>query len=109
MSKDFKIICFKSVFNILAFSLFVYGNITNSKTLIFIGGASMIFFLFILFGRILNPLIAIILGVILSFMLTPWYYGIFWAVGVFSIFQIVSFLYNIASKPDFLKSHFKTN
>jgi hypothetical protein len=45
----------------------------------------------------------------LSFMLTPWYFGIFWAVGVFSIFQIVSFLYNIASKPGFLKSRFKTN
>ena len=109
MSKDFKIICFKSIFNIIAFSLFVYGNITNSTTLVFIGGASMIFFLFIIYGRFLNPLIAIVLGVILSFMLTPWYFGIFWAVGVFSIFQIVSFLYNIASKPGFLKSRFKTN
>ena len=109
MSKDFKIICFKSIFNIIAFSLFVYGNITSSTSLVLIGGASMIFFLFIIYGRILNPLIAIILGVILSFILTPWYYGIFWAVGVFSIFQIVSFLYNITSKPDFLRSRFRTN
>lgn len=109
MSKDFKIICFKSILNIVALSLFVYGNIANSKTLVLIGGAGMIFFLFILFGKILNPLIAIILGVILSFMMVPWYYGIFWAVGVFSIFQIISFLYNLITKPDFLKKGFKIN
>ena len=109
MNKDFKIICFKSGLNIVALSFFLYGNIANSKTFVLVGGAGMIFFLFILFGKILNPLIAIILGVILSFMMVPWYYGIFWAVGVFSVFQIISFLYNLISKPDILKRGFKTN
>ena len=109
MSKEFKIICFKSILNIIALSTFIYGNITNNQLLIITGGAGMIVFSFILFGKILNPLIAIILGVILSIMLTPWYYGILWAVGIFSIFQIISFLYNLVSKPDFLKSGFRIN
>jgi hypothetical protein len=109
MSKEFKIICFKSLLNIIALSTFIYGNITNNELFIIAGGASMIVFLFILFGKIFNPLIAIILGVILSITLTPWYYGIFWAVGIFSIFQIISFLYNLVSKSDFLKSGFRIN
>jgi len=109
MSKEFKIICFKSSLNIIALSVFIYGNITNNELFIITGGASMIVFSFILFGNIFNPLIAIILGVILSIILTPWYYGIFWAVGIFSIFQIISFLYNLASKPSFLRSKFRIN
>ncbi len=101
MSKNLKIFCFKSIFNIIALSFFIYGNITHNKLFLILGGTSMVFILFILFSRILNPLIAIMLGVVLSFLLTPWYYGIFWAVSIFSIFQIISLLYHLISKPDF--------
>lgn len=109
MSKDFKIICFKSVFNIIAFSIFIYGHFTTNKTLIILGGCAMLIFSFILFRKILNPLIAIILGVILTFVFTPWYYGLFWGVGVYSILQVISFLHTIKSKPGFLKRGFKVN
>lgn len=103
MSKDFKIICFKSIFNLIAFAVFIYGNFTANNALIISGGLAMLFFSFILFRRVLNPLIAIVLGVILTFILTPWYYGMLWGVGIYSVLQIISFLYTITSKPEFLK------
>ncbi len=109
MSKDLKIFCVKSFFNLIALCLFLVGNIYSNTTLIIIGGWGMIVFSFILYHRFLNPLIAIILGIFLALILSPWYLGVFWGVSIYLIFQTVTLLHDLFTKRDFFKTNFNVN
>lgn len=109
MSKNLKIFCFKSLLNLVALCLFLVGNIYSNTILIIIGGSGMILFSFILYHKFLNPLIAIILGVFLALIMSPWYLGVFWAVSIYIMFQIITLLHNLFTKPNFLKTKFNSN
>ena len=106
MSKNLKIFCVKNVLNLVTLCLFLVGNIYSNTNLTIIGGSGMILFSFVLYHKFLNPLIAIVLGVVLAVLLTPWYLGVFWAVSIYLIFQIITLLHNLFTKPNFLKTKF---
>ncbi|TJY36275.1 hypothetical protein [Pontimicrobium aquaticum] len=106
MSKNLKIFCFKSFLNAIALSTFLIGNIHSNQNLIIIGGLAMILFSLLLYWRFLNPLIAIVLGVFLTLVMSPWYLGVFWATSIYFIFQIVTLLHNLFTKPDAFKTKF---
>jgi len=106
MSKNLKIFCIKSLLNLIALCLFLFGNVYSNTSLIIIGGCGMIVFSFILYHQFLNPLIAIVLGIFLALILSPWYLGVFWAVSVYLIFQIVTLLHSLFTNADFFKTNF---
>ncbi|MCK0110101.1 hypothetical protein MWU58_12410 [Flavobacteriaceae bacterium S0825] len=109
MSKNLKIFCLKSFLNVVALCLFLAGNIYSNTILIIIGGSAMILVSFILYRQFLNPLIAIVLGVFLALIMSPWYLGVFWAVSIYLMFQIITLLHNLFTKPNFLKTRFNSN
>ncbi|WP_347925054.1 hypothetical protein [Pontimicrobium sp. SW4] len=109
MSKNLKIFCIKNLLNLVALCLFLTGNIYSNTYLIIIGGCGMIVFSFILYHQFLNPLIAIVLGIFLMFILSPWYLSVFWAVSIYLIFQIVTLLHSLFTKKDFFKTTFNAN
>lgn len=109
MSKNLKIFCLKSFLNTIALCVFLIGNYHSNTIFIIIGGASMIIVSFILYRQFLNPLIAIVLGIFLTIVISPWYFGVFWAVSIFIMFQIITLLHNLFTKPNFLKTRFKSN
>lgn len=109
MSKNFKIVCLKSILNAIAFAIFLIGNLYSNTNLIIIGGVGMVLFSFILYYKLLNPLIAIVLGLFLVLIMSPWYLGVFWAVSIYLIFQIITLLHSLFTKSDFSKTKFDTN
>lgn len=106
MNKNFKIICFKSLLNIIAFGVFLTGNIYSKTNLILIGGCGMILFSFVLYHKLSNPLIAIVLALFLTFIFSPWYLGVFWAVSIYIMFQTITLLHNLFTKPNYSKTTF---
>jgi hypothetical protein len=41
--------------------------------------------------------------------MSPWYLGVFWAVSIYIMFQIITLLHNLFTKPNFLKTKFNSN
>lgn len=106
MNKALKVFFFKSFLNAIALSIFLIGNLFANNHLIIVGGTGMILFSLLLYWKFLNPLIAIVLGMFLTFIISPWYIGLFWSIGIYIIFQILTLLHALFTKPDALKTRF---
>lgn len=73
----------------LSVLLFLLGILLNISILVIVGGILMVIsdLLGILSGA-LHPLSPVLLAIVLSFIINPWYLGVFWSVAVFGILDI---------------------
>jgi membrane-bound ClpP family serine protease len=75
---------------------FFYGYFIGIKWLMMLGGIILIIedILSVASGG-LNPIFPIMFAIVLSFLFTPWYVGVFWSIAVFAVFDIPTAIYKI--------------
>lgn len=69
--------------------LFLLGAFIGNWLLIITGGVVMLLLDFIEISMgVLNPLFPIIFAIALGITIEPWWYGVFWSLGIFHILNI---------------------
>ena len=78
-------------FELIGLGFFLSGYFMGISWLLLIGGCLIVLddIVEIKIG-VLSPVFPAILAAILAFVFTPWYVGVFWASGVFKVFNIPS-------------------
>lgn len=77
------------VLDLLGIVSFFLGIYLYNWTLIIVGGMVLIFLdTASMFLGALKPLFPIIFAFILGIIIKPWWYGVFWSIVIFSIFNI---------------------
>lgn len=101
------VLVIQGLFEILGLSGFLVGYFADIKWLLITGGLLVVLddVIEIAMG-ILNPVFPVILAIVLAFVFSPWYVGIFWASSAFKVLNIPSSLMKIFTPMRTLSGRF---
>lgn len=90
------IIVVQVLFELIGLIGFLSGYFLDIWWLMIVGGVLVLLDDFVEIAmRILNPIFPVLLAIVLAFIFTPWYVGIFWASSAFKVLGIPSSLKKI--------------
>ena len=90
------IIVVQGLFELIGLIGFLSGYFLDIWWLMIVGGVLVLLDDFVEIAmRILNPIFPVLLAIVLAFIFTPWYVGIFWASSAFKVLGIPSSLKKI--------------
>ena len=79
----------RGILELTGLALFFYGFFAEARLALVFGGLLLVFDdLMAVVAGVLKPLFPVALAVVLAFVLTPWWVGVFWASAVFKVLDI---------------------
>ena len=96
------IIFIQGLFELVGLGGFLFGYFADIWWLLLLGGCLIVLDDIIEIGLdILNPLFPLLLAIILAFIFTPWYVGVFWASAGFKVLGIPTSLRKVIAPRRF--------
>ena len=101
------IVFIQGVFELLGLTGFLVGYFTDIGWLMVLGGIFIVVDVVEVFQGILHPLYPVLLSVVLAFVFTPWYVGVFCASAGYKVLGLENALRKTFTPRRFINEHFE--